>query len=47
VSGADEDVFRFMPMSLGGTTAGTYDPVLFFDGSTRGLTPDVKAIDLP
>ncbi len=47
VSGADEDVFRFMPTSLGGTTAGTYDPVLFFDGSTRGLTPDVKAIDLP
>lgn len=48
VSGADEDVFVFAPTSLGATTAGTFGPGLFFDGSLYGLgANDVKAIDLP
>jgi hypothetical protein len=47
-SGADEDVFVFTPASLGDTTAGSYSPALFFDGSAFGLgTNDVNAIDLP
>jgi hypothetical protein len=32
----DEDVVRFVPSSLGATTAGSYE--LFFDGSAHGLT---------
>ncbi len=48
VSGEDEDVFVFTPSSLGGTTAGTFGPGLFFDGSLFGLDAnDVKAIDVP
>ena len=48
VSGADEDVFVFTPSSLGATTAGTYSPTLYFDGSAFGLAAnDVLAIDLP
>jgi 6-phosphogluconolactonase (cycloisomerase 2 family) len=48
VSGADEDVFVFTPSSLGDTTAGTYSPTLYFDGSAFGLAAnDVFAIDLP
>jgi hypothetical protein len=48
LSGADEDVFVFTPSSLGGTTAGTFGPGLFFDGSLYGLSGnDVFAIDLP
>lgn len=48
ISGANEDVFVFTPASLGITTAGSYVPSLFFDGSLYGLTSnDVRAIDLP
>jgi hypothetical protein len=48
IAGADEDVFVFNPTSLGTTTAGTYDPSLYFDGSTYGLgANDVQGIDLP
>ena len=48
VSGADEDIFVFIPTSTGSTTAGTYSTSLFFDGSTFGLAAnDVFAIDLP
>jgi hypothetical protein len=47
-SGADEDVFVFTPSSLGSTTAGTFAPALFFDGSLYGLGGnDLFAIDLP
>lgn len=34
-SGADEDLIRFTPTSLGTTTAGTWSP--YFDGSDVGL----------
>jgi sugar lactone lactonase YvrE len=48
VSGADEDVFVFNPTQLGPTTAGTYSPALFFDGSSFGLaTNNVYGVDLP
>lgn len=48
VSAADEDVFVFTPTSLGTTTAGTFGPGLFFDGSAFGLAAkDVQGIDLP
>jgi hypothetical protein len=47
-SGTDEDVFLFTPTSLGATTAGTYAPTLFFDGSLFGLGGnDIAAIELP
>ena len=47
LSGADEDVFVFNPTQLGPTTAGTYSPSFFFDGSTFGLASnDVLDIDL-
>ncbi|MEX0643644.1 MAG: Ig-like domain-containing protein [Pirellulales bacterium] len=36
VSAADEDIMRFMPTSLGATTAGTWS--MYFDGSDVGLT---------
>jgi hypothetical protein len=48
VSGADEDVLVFMPTSVGSSTAGTYSPTLFYDGSRYGLAAnDILAIDLP
>ena len=47
VSGADEDVFVFTPTQLGSTTAGTFSSSLFFDGSARGVSGDIAAIDLP
>jgi sugar lactone lactonase YvrE len=48
LSGADEDVFVFNPTQLGPTTAGTYLPSLFFDGSSSGLAAnDVFGIDVP
>ena len=48
LSGADEDVFVFNPTQLGPTTAGTYSPSLFFDGSSFGLAAnDVFGIDVP
>jgi hypothetical protein len=48
VSGADEDVFICSPTSLGSTTACTFSPTLFFDGSLWGLDAnDLDAIDLP
>jgi len=47
LSGADEDVFVFTPTQLGSTTAGRYSPSLVFDGSLRGVSGDLAAIDLP
>jgi hypothetical protein len=47
LSGADEDVFMFTPAQLGATTIGAYSSSLVFDGSLRGVTGDVVAIDLP
>ena len=48
LSGEDEDVFVFNPTQVGPTTAGTYSPALFFDGSSFGLAAnDVFGIDLP
>jgi len=48
LSGADEDVVVFNPTQLGPTTAGTYSPTLFFDGSSSGLAAnDVFGIDVP
>jgi hypothetical protein len=48
VSGEDDDVFVFDPLTLGSVTTGTYLPTLYFDGSAFGLTTnDVVAIDLP
>ncbi len=48
VAGADEDVFVFIPSSLGATTTGSFASALFFDGSFSGLgSNDVFAIDLP
>jgi hypothetical protein len=47
-SGADEDVFVFIPTMLGPNTAGTFSPTLFFDGSAFGLAGnDLFAIDVP
>ncbi len=47
VSGHDEDVFVFTPSSLGSSTAGTFAPTLFFDGSAYGLSSnDIYGIDL-
>jgi hypothetical protein len=48
VAGVNEDVFVFVPSSLGTTTAGTFSPALFFDGSGFGLAGnDLNAIDVP
>jgi len=48
ISGQDEDVFVFTPSALGTTTAGTFSPMPYFDGSAFGLAAnDVFAIDLP
>ena len=48
-TGQDEDVFIFTPTALEPpTTAGSFAPELYFDGSTFGLgATDVSAIDLP
>jgi hypothetical protein len=47
-SGANEDVFVFKPTRTGSTTQGSYDTVLYFDGSAAGLGSfDVKAIHVP
>jgi hypothetical protein len=47
-SGQDDDVFVFMPSTLGTTTTGTFAPVPYFDGAAFGLAAnDVFAIDLP
>jgi len=43
VSGADEDLLRFSPTSLGATTAGTW--TLYFDGSDVGLTSSAEDVD--
>jgi hypothetical protein len=48
ISGQDEDVFVCTPSSLGGTTACTFSPLPFFDGTAYGLgADDVDGIDLP
>ena len=48
VSGADEDVFVFIPTTLGASTSGTFSSTLYFDGSAFGLGGnDIAAIDLP
>lgn len=41
-SGQDEDIFRFVPTSLGSTTAGTFSMRL--DLSTFGVTNDVRGV---
>ena len=47
VSGADEDILRFIPTTLGEATAGSYDSTLLFDGSNFGLSNrDLFAIDI-
>jgi hypothetical protein len=46
-SGADEDVFVFVPSQLGSTTRGAFSTALFVDGSVRGVTGDIVAIDIP
>jgi len=43
VSGANEDVLRFVPSSLGATTAGTFS--LYYDGSVRGMSDDLVAVE--
>ena len=45
LTGKDEDVFRFVPSSLGSNTAGSYGPVLF-DGSTVGFTRRVTGFSI-
>ena len=48
LSGEADDVFIFVPTSLGDTTEGVFSPTLFFDGSAFGLSGnDIFAIDLP
>jgi hypothetical protein len=48
LSGADEDVFICVPISLGNTTSCKYSPDLYFDGSSLGLSGnDVDGLDLP
>jgi hypothetical protein len=48
VSGTGEDVFAFMPATLGATTRGTFATTLFFDGSNFNLAGNnIYAIDLP
>ena len=43
----DEDVFTFLPTSLGPRTSGVYSPGLYFDGSQHGLEAnDLVAVDL-
>lgn len=47
VAGDDEDVIVFDPTSLGSTTAGSYEPTLFLDGSVQGLgSVDLTGFDL-
>ncbi len=48
VSGADDDVFAFVPSSLGSSTSGAYAAPLYFDGSAYGLAGnDVFGLDFP
>jgi len=45
-AGTSQDIFEFVPTTLGGTTAGTYS--LMLDLSTLGIDPteNVKAVQL-
>ncbi|MEM9905115.1 MAG: hypothetical protein AAF921_08850 [Cyanobacteria bacterium P01_D01_bin.44] len=45
VNGQNEDVFSFMPVSIGENTSGTFDGDLFFDGSQFGFTGNLAAVD--
>jgi hypothetical protein len=48
ISGANEDVFVFVPSSLGAMTAGVFVAALYFDGSGFVLAGnDINAIDVP
>jgi uncharacterized protein YjiK len=48
VFGSGVDIFTCAPVSLGDTTACNFSPMLFFDGSTWGLTSQtIDAFDLP
>ncbi|RPI87327.1 MAG: hypothetical protein EHM41_05345 [Chloroflexi bacterium] len=48
VSGDNEDVFICQPTSLGNTTACSYLPALYFDGSQWGLAGnDIDGVDIP
>ncbi len=47
LSGENDDIFVFHPTSLGSTTAGTFGPGLYLDGSLNGLSAyDVDAFDI-
>jgi hypothetical protein len=47
LSGANEDLFIFHPTAVGSTTAGSFGPGLYLDGSLFGLSAyDVDAFDV-
>ena len=46
LSGVDQDVSVFTPTSTGTTTAGSFDPDLFFEGAAVGITGDIRGLDL-
>ena len=46
-TGADEDIVRFTPSTLGATTTGTFNSTLTFDGSLYGLSgPDLDGFNI-
>jgi hypothetical protein len=48
LSGSDEDIFKFVPTSLGTSTSGSFVSPLIFDGSAYGFSSnDLKAFALP
>jgi len=47
VSGDGADVFVCTPGSLGNTTACSFSPALFFDGSAFGITASMDGFDVP
>lgn len=48
LTGANEDVFAFLPTSLGANTAGSFQTALRFDGSAYGLAANaLLGIDVP
>jgi hypothetical protein len=48
VAATNEDVVVFQPTRLGGTTTGTFQSSLFFDGSLYGLGANaIQGLDVP
>ena len=46
LTGGDDDIFVFTPISLGANTSGIYEPSFAFDGNSFGLElNDLTAID--